>query len=448
MERTDREGASGAGGASPPGRLGAFRSANFRFYFTSQVITNVGSWMQLVATGWLVLQLTDSPAYLGFNAVFQALPILVFALVGGVIADRFDRFKLTVASQAVQIVPDAALAWLVMSGNIRVEHVFLYSVVSATINGLNTPARNALVPSLVPKSDLMSAMALNSVLWQGSAVVGPALAGWILAIWGPAGSFNINVASDVVSLAALFAVRLPAMRLARRASSGWSDLREGASYAWHNEGIRVLLIAVGLLMFFGRPYLQLLPVFARDIFEVGPQGLGLMVTAPALGTIAAGFVLAFARNVPLVRTFLLSSAALGAGLVGFCITTNFPLALTLLFIVGACSSGATTLINTRLQELSDEHVRGRLMSLFMVATWGGWRIGALPLGLAAAAWSSPLAVGICGAVLLIAILPTARSRALWDSESASAATEQGAIEQEPAKTHAGRNATPEEATRT
>ena len=145
MARADTGGAERAPSAGASRRLGAFHSANFRYYFSSQVITNVGSWMQQVATGWLVLQITDSPAYLGYNAVFQALPILVFALIGGVIADRFDRFRLTVGSQIVQIVPDAALAWLVMSGNVRVEHVFLYSAVSATINGLNTPARNALI---------------------------------------------------------------------------------------------------------------------------------------------------------------------------------------------------------------------------------------------------------------------------------------------------------------
>jgi MFS family permease len=430
VEEADGRGAESATLSAGSGRLGALRSPNFRYYFASQVITNVGSWMQQVATGWLVLELTNSPAALGFNAVFQALPILVFALIGGVIADRFDRFRLTVGSQIVQTVPDAVLAWLVMSGNIRVEHVFIYSAVSATINGLNTPARNALIPSLVGKGDLMSAMALNSVLWQGSAVIGPALAGWILAVWGLPGSFNINVGSDVVSLIALFMVRVQVAPIARRASSGWNDMREGASYAWHNEGLRVLLITVALLTFFGRPYAQFLPVFARDVFEVGPQGLGLMVTAPALGTIGAGVALAFARNVPLIRTFLLGSAMLGAALVGFCITRNFPLALALLFVVGGCSTGATTLINTKLQELADERLRGRLMSLFMASTWGAWRIGALPLGLAAAAWGAPLAIGVSGAILLAAILPSSRSRALWRTESSASVNSKLPVEEE------------------
>jgi MFS family permease len=185
-------------------------------------------------------------------------------------------------------------------------------------------------------------------------------------------------------------------------------------------------------MFLGRPYSQLLPVFARDVFQVGPQGLGLLTTAPALGTIASGFALAYFGNLPLVRTFLLAAVTLGAALVGFSLTSNFAVALILLFIVGACSTGSSTLINTRLQQLSDEHVRGRVMSLFMIATWGGWRVGAFPLGLAAAAWGSPLAVGVSGAILLIAMLPTARNRALWQTEAAStsppADTETGIVE--------------------
>ena len=140
------------------------------------------------------------------------------------------------------------------------------------------------------------------------------------------------MASDVVSLVALLAVRAPAIKLAPRKTSGWVDMREGASYAWHSAGIRALLIAVALVVLFGRPYAQLLPAFARDVFEVGPQGLGLLVTAPALGTIAAGVALALVARVPLVRTLLWSSAGLGAALVGFCVTRSFPLALGFLFI--------------------------------------------------------------------------------------------------------------------
>ena len=398
--------------------LAAFRYPNFTWYWVSQVTTNIGTWMQQVATGWLVLQITDSPAYLGFNAAFHAVPILVFSLVGGVVADRFDRYKLTVWAYVVQIVPDAALAWLVITGQVRVEHVFAYSLVTATFNGLSTPARQAFVPSLVPKEALLSAMALNSIVWQGAAVVGPAVAGVILAVWGLPGSFNINVASDFVSLVAILLVRVPALSLRRAGSSGWSDVREGLAHGWRSERVRVLLISIAVVTLLSRPYSQLMPAFARDVFQVGPRGLGWMLAVPALGTIAAGIALTALRRVSLVRSFILLAAAMGAALIGFCATRSFPLALVLLFVIGGCSTATNTLINTLIQENVEERLRGRTMSLFMASTWGMWRLGSLPVGIAAEVWGPPLAVGAAAALLLLILVPVARNKALHRAEVA------------------------------
>jgi len=392
--------------------LVAFQYPNYTWYWISQVTTNVGTWMQQVATGWLVLQITDSPAYLGFNAAFQAVPILVFGLIGGVVADRFNRFHLMTASYVVQILPDAALAWLVMTGGIRVEHVFAYSVITATINGLSTPARQALVPQLVPREALLSAMALNSIVWQGAAVVGPAVAGTILAFWGLPGSFNINVLSDLISIGAVLMVRLPALDTTQTRRSGWAEVREGLAYAWRERHVRFLLLSIAAVTFLSRPYSQLLPAFARDVFDVGPQGLGWMLMVPALGTIACGITLAALRRIPLVRSFVLLAAAMGAALIGFCATRNFPLALALLFIIGGCSTGSNTLANTLLQQNVQERLRGRMMSLFMASTWGMWRLGSLPVGVAAQAWGPPIAVGIAAAVLLALVPLIARSGSL------------------------------------
>jgi MFS family permease len=395
--------------------LAAFQYRNYTLYWVSQVTTNVGTWMQQVATGWLVLQITNSPAYLGYNAAFQAAPILILALIGGVIADRFDRYRLTVAAYVVQIIPDAALAWLVMTGAVRVEHVFAYSVITAAINGLSTPARQAFVPSLVPKEALLSAMALNSVVWQGAAVVGPAVAGMILAVWGLPGSFNINVASDFVSLVAIGLVRVPVL-VAAKESAGWASIREGLAYGWRNRQVRALLLSIAVMVFLSRPYSQLMPAFARDVFHVGPQGLGWMLTVPALGTIVAGVALSTFRRISLVRGFLVTSTGVALALIGFCAAPSFPVALALLFVVGGCSTAAVTMTNTLLQEIVQERLRGRMMSLYMASTWGSWRLGTLPVGVAAEAWGSPLAVGLAAGVLLLALLPISRSRALRGAE--------------------------------
>lgn len=397
--------------------LAAFRYPNYTWYWVSQVTTNVGTWMMQVASGWLVLQITNSPASLGFNAAFQAGPILLFALAGGAIADRIDRHRLMVTSYIVQIVPDAILAWLVMSGNIRVEHVYIYSLVSATINGLSTPARQALVPRLVPREVLLSAMALNSIVWQGAAVVGPAVAGMILAYWGIPGSFNINVASDVVSIVAILMLRLPPLSMERSGRSGLGDVREGLAYVWRRPELRVLMGSIAVVTFLSRPYSQMMPAFARDVFAVGPQGLGWMLTVPAMGSITAGLTLALLRKVSLIRAFLTISAAMAGGLLVFCVTRNFPLALLMLFVVGGCSTGSNTIVNTLIQQRVDEHVRGRVMALFMACTWGMWRLGSLPVGLAAQAWGAPLAVGLAATLLALILVPLSRSRSLRLSET-------------------------------
>src|ERR671933_841367 len=225
------------------GRLGAFASPAYRLYWLGQLTTNAGSWLQIVASGWLVLELTDSPAALGLNAAFQAVPILALCFVGGVIADRIDRYRLMVWAQVAQVVPDALLALLIGTGQVRVEYVFAYSLITATINGLATPARQALVPRLVPAEALVSAIALNSVLWQGAAVVGPAVAGLVLATWGIAGNFYLNAASDLVSLLTLLLIRLPAVPREPVDQSAWQHLVEGTRYAWRDRRVRFVLLA-------------------------------------------------------------------------------------------------------------------------------------------------------------------------------------------------------------
>jgi MFS family permease len=202
-----------------------------------------------------------------------------------------------------------------------------------------------------------------------------------------------------------------------RRTSGWRDLRDGAIYAWRSPQVRTILICVAVINFFARPYQQFMPVFARDVFEVGPQGLGLMLTAPAAGTIVFGTTVAIIGRIPLMKTFFLASATLGVALLGFVTTTIFPLALVLLFIVGGCANVSATVMNTALQVIVEERFRGRTMSLFMTATWGGWRIGALPVGFVAGIWSASLAVGLAGVALLISLIPAARNRALWDVDA-------------------------------
>ena len=403
--------------ASGP-QLGALRYPDFRLFWTSQLAANVGAWMQVVATGWLVLELTDSAASLGLNAAFQAAPLLVFSLVGGVIADRVDRYRLMVGAQGALVVPDVLLAVLVGTGHVRVEHVYAYSFVSATIHGLSSPARQAFVPKLVPPEALLSAVALSSILWHGSAVLGPTLAGLVVAVWGIPGNFYLNVAGQLAFLVALLLIRVSTPPPLPTKASPWEGLAEGARYAWQERNVRTVLLLVAVASMVGRSYPLILPVFARDVFQTGPQGLGLMLTAPALGTILAGFGLGAVGNIPLARAFLMASAALGAAIVAFAAAPLFGLALVALVILGAAGQAATALANTMLQQLVEDRLRGRVMSFFTACTWGANRVGALPIGVLAQGVGAPLAVGLGGVALLLVLAAGARGGALRDAAKA------------------------------
>ena len=388
-----------AGDQTSP-RFLAFHYLRYDLFWIGQVGTNAGSWMQILATNWLVLKLTNSPAALGLNSALSAIPILFLSLVGGVVADRFDRYWLMLHGQLAQLVPDVGLAVLVATGHVRVEYIFAYSFIGSAISGLTNPARQAYVPSLVPDKALLSALALNSVVWQGSAVFGPSLAGVVLAVWGLSGNFYINAASDVVNLVALLLIHVPSPPR-RREQSSWRSLADGGRYVWRVRDVRMLLIAVATLSVFGRSYQQLLPVFARDVFHAGPQGFGLMLTMPAAGTLVAGFVLGAASDLPVARWFKRMCFLVGLTLLAFAGSPFFWLALVILLAVGAASSASTTLASTLIQQIVDDRYRGRVMSFFMAATWGFQRLGGLPAGMLAQWWGARMSVGICTVAMLV-----------------------------------------------
>src|SRR5579885_2314967 len=328
-------------------QLTAFRYPYYRRFWVGQLVTNVGSWMQVVATGWLIVQLTGSAADLGFNGAFQALPIVIFSMIGGVVADRMDRYRLMVLTGILQTLPDVVLAVLVATGTVQVWHVFVYSLIWGSIKGLNFPARQAFVPGLVPHEAIQSAVALNSILWQGAAVVGPLLAGLALSYWGTPSNYYINVASDVVSLATLLMIHLPPAEPQGARAPVWRGMEDGIRYVWSQPVVRALLIAVAGISFFDRSYTQLMPVFARDVFDVGAQGLGMLLAMPAAGTIVIALFLAGGDNREhRGLEVLLASAGLGLALIGFAASTTLWMSLILLVIVGAAATAATALANT------------------------------------------------------------------------------------------------------
>ncbi|HEU0167700.1 MAG TPA: MFS transporter [Chloroflexota bacterium] len=392
--------------------LVAFRYSNFRWYWIGQLSTNIGTWMQMVATGWLVLQLTNSPVALGLNSAFQAVPMIFFTFFGGVIGDRVDRFKLLVLNQAVRIVPDVLLAYLVASGKCTVADVYIYSLFSAVVNGLTTPGRQAMVPRLVPATAMLSAIALSSTVWQGAAVVGPSLAGIILAAWGLPMCFWINAGSDFFNLFTLFFLRLAPEAEGRRAASAWNSLVEGLHYLGHPGPVRTILLTVTCVNVFGRAYQQLLPVFAQDVFRTGPTGLGLMTSMPAVGAVGASVILATLAGRNLIRWFMAGTALVGVALVGFALTPNFLVALGLLILVGGATSAVSTLSSTMLQQMVEDRMLGRIYSFQIAGAQGGSKLGVLPAGILAQVATPGLAILASALILLAVLMPALRSSSL------------------------------------
>jgi MFS family permease len=380
-------------------------------YWLAQLTANVGAWMQIVATGWLVLALTDSPAALGLTGAFSAVPLIALATVGGAVADRFDRYRLVVVGQVAYMLPDLILAVLVATGLVQVWHVYVYALANATVRGLLRPAGQAIVPSLVPREALLSAVALNSILWQGAAVIGSALAGVIIVAWGMPWAFYLDVVAQGIGLVLLLAIRLPAPEPGSARHGARGAVVEGMRYAWSQGTVRALLIATAAASCFGMSYTYLMPVFARDVLDVGPSGLGLLLTMPAAGTILAGLVLASAGQPRgQGRLFLLLTAAFALALTAFAVSGVFWLSLAILLVVGAAGTAAQATGNTLVQQTVPDGLRGRVLGFWIIATQGAGSLGALPGGLVAEWWGAPAAVTLSAAVVLVVVVTLALPR--------------------------------------
>ncbi len=364
--------------------------------------------MQITATGWLVLEISNSPRSLGITVALQGLPVLVFALVGGVFADRLDRYRLVVGAQASLVVPDVLLAILVATHQVRVEHLYVYSLVTGFLSSVSNPARRSLLPHLVRRDQLLSAMALDSTLWNGAAIVGPSLAGLLIASWGLEWPFYVNVASDVLALAFLLLIRDRAPKIVQT-TSAWKNVGEGLQYAWNTASVRWLLLVTAAVAFLGRSYFPLAPVFARDVFHAGAEGLGLISTVPAVGTVAGSVALAFFAT-SVNRNWLLFAATVTAFvLAGYALSPVLLMALPFLFVVGASGFAAQTMASTLLQQTVAESMRVRVMSLFAACTLAAWRLAALPYGLMAQQWGAPVAATSGAVLLFLVLVPSMRS---------------------------------------
>ena len=378
----------------------------YRRYWTGLFLSNVGTWMQSVAQGWLVLRLSDSAFLLGLVGFAGSIPTLLLAPLAGVAADRLDRRRLLLATQATQMACAFTLAAAVYGGFASVALVAGVAVVNGVANALTTPAHQTLFLDLVGREDLTNAIALNSMQFNLSRIVGPALAGLAIGALGEAACFVLNGISFVAILVPL--ATLPAMPPShRKAVSAWIDLRAGLRFARRHPLIPQLLILIASLAIFGTPAVTMAPLFAKNLLGVGPEGLGGMLSAVGLGAVAAAMLMAsggdFRRKGAGV---LAASAGFAVSLAGFALSRRYALSLACLALLGGSMTSTASLVNTLLQKNAPDRMRGRVISLYALAWLGLVPLGNLQAGIVAERFgaAATLLVGAAGIALTLVIL--------------------------------------------
>ena len=377
--------------------LRALRHRNLRLFFTGQGISLIGTWMQQVAMSWLVYRLTDSALLLGVIGFVSQFPALLMAPFAGALADRWSRYRMVLGAQVLAMLQATALAVLVLSGEVDVWHLVALAVVAGVINGVDIPARQALLVRLVGgQEDLPNAIALNSSMFNAARLIGPAVAGGLIGLFGEGTVFVLNALSYVAVLAALAMMRLPAEG-AEREGPVLRDIRDGFAYAFGFAPIRDLLFVLAVVSLVGIPYVVLFPIFARDVLAGDAATLGLLTSCAGLGALSGALTLASRRTVRgLGRVIAMATALFGMSLVGFAISRTLWVSCVLLVASGFGVLVTTASINTVLQTLVGDEMRGRVMSLYTMAFVGMTPIGSLVGGAIAGRLGAPLTVAAGG----------------------------------------------------
>lgn len=362
--------------------LSALKIRDFRLIWFAAFVSTSGTWMQTIAQAWVVLELTGSAFWLGVDAFLATLPMILFSLFGGVLADRLDRRHIMIASQILQMLPAIVLAVLLATGTAEVWHILVLSFWTGSVQALAGPAYQAILPSLVGPEHVQNAVALNSLQFNLARMVGPVLAGLALASLGAVWCFALNAVSFLPVIAAVLMITglLPVQRKQRR--SVGEEMKEGIRFVIHDSAAGELTLLAFATAFLGMPLVTLLPVVARDVFGLGADGYGWMMTASGAGSVAGAVMVAAFGNLRYkARVAIGCQAVFAAAMIVFALSNSVILSGAVLVITGASMLGVATLISSLVQLVATNENRGRVMSIFMMAFRGG-----MPLGNLAAGW--------------------------------------------------------------
>jgi MFS family permease len=382
----------------------ALRLRNYRLYWIGQLVSLTGSWMQTTAQAWLVLQLTNSPLALGLVTTLQFLPVMVLSLFGGVLADRVNKHRLIIGTQAAAMVIAAVFGALVGLGVIQLWQVYILALLQGIVNAIDTPARQAFSIELVGRDDVVNAVALNSMLFNGARIVGPALAGLMIASVGIAPVLLANAGSFVAVLAGLLMMDPSAFFLKPTQSQGRAleRLREGLAYAWRTPEVLLILLVVAAIGTFGYNFSVTLPLIAGFVLHTSSAGFGGLSAFLGIGSLVAALFTAYTSRVSL-RRLLIASATFGVLLGGVALVPVYAVSAVLLVALGFAGIMFSTTANTLLQLNVPDHLRGRVLSLYFLLFAGSTPIGGLLIGATSDAFGVPAALLLCAVLCLVGL---------------------------------------------
>jgi MFS family permease len=383
--------------------LRALRYPNYRLFFGGQSVSLIGTWMTRIATAWLVYRLTHSAFLLGVAGFSLQIPILLIGPFAGVWVDRLDRHRTLVITQILSMIQSFWLAALALSGRITVPEIIALSLFQGAINAFDMPARQAFVVQMVEdRADLSNAIALNSSMVNGARLIGPSLAGIIIAAFGEGYCFLIDGFSYIAVIVSLLLMHITHQQARSRRSRVSSELKEGWNYVSHFAPIRSILLLLGLVSLVGMPYSVLMPIFAGSVLHGGAHTLGFLMGAAGVGALIGALALATRRSVVgLGRVVAITSAGFGAGLVAFSTSRWLPLSMLMMMVTGFCMMTQMASSNTILQTIVDEDKRGRVMSFYSMAFQGTAPFGSLIAGAAASRIGAPHTLMIGGSLCVV-----------------------------------------------
>jgi MFS family permease len=362
----------------------ALKNHNYRLYWSGQVVSVTGMWIQRIAQSWLVLQMTDSPLALGMISTVQFAPVLFFGLVGGVFADRLPKLRVVLTTQAIMAVQALVFAVLVATDAINLVEVFVLSGVLGVANALDQPTRQSFIAELVGPDDLSNAVALNSIQFNVARIAGPALGGVAIAVIGVAGCLALNALSFVAVIGALLRMR-PALFYtapARPRGNVRSQLFDGMRFAVKTREAALIVLVLAVVGTFGYNFTVMLPLIARYSLQSGPSGFGVLTSVMGIGAVAAGLGVAY-TGTPSRKRFLLGASGVATLLIGLGLARTWWFAVPLVTALGVASVVFTTTANTRLQLIAPPEMRGRIMSIYQLLIAGTTPLGGAVFGLLA-----------------------------------------------------------------